>query len=524
MTRRLDRLLDLPRRRTPPTAHVDDAGVTLSAGQGEVFELLFDDRRTWGFTPDATHRVGRKWRVPWPDQLRPHLHGTARVTVRRHHDGLVVHDQEVTLGQGGGRLVVADPEGRPLAVTKYGRLNRAFDSLAQETKDHYLDQVEEVLRIIREECGLPAFIAWGTLLGAVRDGRLIGHDVDADLAWYSDHDAPVDVIRESFVIERALRRRGWTIRRENGAFLALFLPQADGSVRNMDVFGCWRTQGWLHVVHDARARLPRSAVLPLGTQVLEGRELPAPADPPALMAAGYGEGWRVPDPSFSFGGDPPRERRMEGWLGGLRARRDAWGPVHRDFPRREAESDFARWTAERDPAEGDLLELGCGDGVDAAWFARDGRAVTAVEMLPAVVRQVRGRARKAGLDSLEVECLNLQDLRTVLYLGAAWSRRPRPTLYARGLVCDLPAVAGRDFWRLARMALRDGGSLFVEVHTEPVRFGGDKVHVWCGGVTPAWVRESAEAHGGTVVEEEAVLDLGRPARHRVHVRWDPPSA
>ncbi len=507
-------------RRTP-RVRVTDAGIAMSSGTGHGYDVSFDGQRTWGFVLRPRHRTGWWLRVPWPTQLKPFLDGLSTVTIRR-HDGVVVFDEEVRLGQGGDRIRIEDPEGRPMAVTKYGRMLVAFDSLDEQTKSYYLDQTEEVLGVLSEECGLPAYIAWGTLLGAVRTGHLIGHDVDVDLAWWSDHEAPVDVIRESFVVERALRRRGWTVRRENGGFLALFLRQADGSTRNMDVFASWRTDGWVHVVHDARAQLPRSAVVPLGTAVLEGRTMPAPADPPALLAAGYGDGWRVPDPDFAFSGDLPREHRMDGWLGGMRARRDAWGLVLRDAEPRPAPSDFARWSAERDPGEGDLLELGCGDGVDGMWFARDGRSVTAVEVVVVEARRVGNRARRQGLESFEATCLNLQDFRHVLWLGADWARRTRPTIYARGLLCDLPRPQLRDdVWRLARMALRDGGSLFLEVHTGRTRFGKDGTYVWCDGISPEEVRAAAVAHGATVVDEELVQGLDLPTTYRIHAQWGP---
>lgn len=498
---------------------VDDEGIVLSGGQDEIFDVLFDDVRTWGFTPLRADRVGLRWRVRWPEALTPYLQGTTRMTVRTHADHVVVFDEEVSFGTGEGRLKVADKDGRPLSMTKYGRLNRAFDSLDEDVKAHYLDQVEDVLAVIRDECGLPGFIAWGTLLGAVRTGHLIGHDVDADLAWYSDHDAPVDVIRESFGIERALRAKGWTVRRENGAFLALFLQQADGSSRNMDVFGCWRTDDWLYLVHDARSRLPRSTVLPLGSVELEGRSFPAPADPPALLTACYGESWRVPDPSFAFEPDPDRGRRIEGWLGGLRMRRDRWGLVHRESKPRSRPSRFARWVEAREDGRGaTLLDLGCGDAADVQWFAREGRRVVGVEQVSAVVTLARRRMQRAGLDSVELRCLNLLDLRSTLVLGAEMAAEPAPTLYARQLLCELDDPGRRDLWRLARMSLRDGGALFLEVHTGRCQLGNGPTTIRCRGIKVEQVRRAAEAHGFTVVTEEPLVEPDRPALHRFELR------
>ena len=60
-----------------------------------------------------------------------------------------------------------------------------------------------------QKAGIDAFPAYGTLLGAVREGRLIGHDSDADLGYVSEHTHPVDVVRESFRLQRALADMGY---------------------------------------------------------------------------------------------------------------------------------------------------------------------------------------------------------------------------------------------------------------------------------------------------------------------------
>lgn len=517
----------MSRGRDPRSVRVDDRGVSLDGGLGQVFDLAFDGARTWGFTVERSDRRGRRFHVAWPDQLRPHLDGTARVSLTRQPDGLIVLDEEVTLGTPDPpdkRLEVKDPGGRPLAVTKYGRLNRAFDSLAEETKASYLDQVEEVLAVLRDECGLHGFISWGTLLGAVRTGRLIGHDVDADLAWFSEHEDPVDVIRESYDIERALRGHGWHVRRENGAFLALFLKQADGSVRNMDVFGCWRTDGWLHLVHDARAELPASTILPLRTIELEGRTFPAPADHESLLEACYGPGWRVPDPSFSFEGDRARARRIDGWLGGLRKRRDQWGLVHRDTKPRPTASSFTTWAIERaGSGPGRVVDLGCGDGADCVAWAAAGREVLGVDAVSAVVARARRVAKRRGAPEAEFRTVNFLDLRSSLSLVAELGREEGVDLVARGLWCEVSDTARADLWRLARLVGRTGGSLFLEVHTSRTRLGApgpETAKIGCRGLSADRLREQARRHGATLVDEQAVVDLDRPARHRVQLRWD----
>ena len=44
---------------------------------------------------------------------------------------------------------------------------------------------------------------YGCLLGAVRDGHMIGHDSDADVAYLCEYTHPFDIIRECTAAIRA---------------------------------------------------------------------------------------------------------------------------------------------------------------------------------------------------------------------------------------------------------------------------------------------------------------------------------
>ena len=105
--------------------------------------------------------------------------------------------------------------------------------------------------------GVPAFICYGTLLGAVRNGRLIGHDNDVDLAYVSRQPFPVDVVREGFRGRAGpARRRAGSVRRGSGVRLNVRLPMQDGSMRYVDVFTAHWVEGVLYMPSDTGFRLP----------------------------------------------------------------------------------------------------------------------------------------------------------------------------------------------------------------------------------------------------------------------------
>ena len=231
--------------------------------------------------------------------------------------------------------------------------------------------------------------------------------------------------------------------------------------------------------------------------------LPAPADPPALLEAAYGPTWRVPDPSFKFRSPRSTRRRMFGWCGGLRNRRDYWssfygGPESERVP--DEPSQFAAWVAERDDAATTLVDLGCGNGRDSLWFARSGRSVLGVDFAPPALREAKGKAKKDGLDA-RFEVFNLYDLRHALVLGARLAHSGPCSVYARFLPHAVEDDARHNLWRVAQMALARGGRMFLEFRVEggqPREYAfGDH---WRNPLRPEVVAEELARYGGHVVE------------------------
>ena len=450
---------------------VDDEGFSFRADDGEVLDVLFDDRRVWSVAADD-FPPGRSTlrRASWPEPIRRHLDGHATIELRTHVGGESLGVVDVRFGSGSARVDIVDSAGRPVALTKWGRLNRTFATSDRAAIDGYLDQVGEVLEVLRADGGRPAFLAFGSLLGAVREGKLIGHDVDVDLGYFSAFEHPAEVILEGFRIERALRARGYDPIRENGGFLALFLPQRDGTRRNLDIFTAFCHDGTLFQVHDIAVPGSEADVLPLSTVRFEGREMPAPARPEVFLEGAYGPDWRVPNPAFEFTTPRSSKRRIGGWFGGLRERRDFWGrqfAAQADRIPRDP-SPFARWVADRE-SPGPLVDVGCGNGRDTRFFADLGYDVTGLDLVPNASRRVLKELEPDRRP--EVLSFNLESLRQTLAAGARASFSPEPvTVYGRFLLHALSDRARQHFWRYTSMALRSGGRCYLEFRTDKDTF------------------------------------------------------
>ncbi len=491
---------------------VDDEGVRALSDAEVVLDVMFDGRRIWSFW---LHRDGEArggaYVVRWPSALRRFLVGSTQLQLVEHVSGTVVFDEEVCLGKGSGRIAVVNDRGLPLGIDKSLRLAQTFDTRSAEHVKPLLDSIEEVLGALKK-AGIDAFPAYGTLLGAVRGGKLIGHDSDADLGYVSEYTHPADVVLESFRLQRALADMGYRVHRYSGAAFKVDVHEADGSIRGLDVFGGFLSDGNLNLMGEIRTPFERDWIYPLGTCSLEGRELPAPANTDEFLKATYGPSWRVPDPAYKFETPESTHRRLNGWFRGTRVRRAHWDRTYSVQPPTEPlvePSDFARWVQHREGDVGGLLvDIGAGRGVDDLWFARNGASVLGFDFALRGSQQVAAMAAREQL-SVEFRRMNLLELRSVLAESARVAHLAgRKVVLARHVADATNEVGRTNLWRACEMMLRGGGRLYLEVlvarghedrfaqrnHVRPVRLG-------------AVVRE-LQARGATVVSRDVVRAEG----------------
>jgi len=455
--------------RTPSNAYrVDDEGIHLpdrGVADDAVVDVLLEGRRIWSFKADRDRRMNGV--VPWPPALREHLNGLATWSLWAHGTERELASGESLLGSGEGTVRVIDSDGRPLAVAKGGNLLVMLADSGGRDREALADALVAVLADLRGPGAAEAFLSFGCLLGAVRDGHVIGHDTDADVTVLSPSSYPADVALQSFRLERTMRDRGWHTARQTSGSFKVWVAKQDGGRMGIDVFGSWFIGDVMYVLPNQRVELARSALVPVSTVTLEGRPMPGPADPEALLAATYGPGWRVPDPSFSFAfkDQGPAIRRLRGWLRGERLDRLAWD----EWFSGEGGSDpspppsgFAQWVRPQlDPAR-QLLDVGCGNGRDAVWFAGDGLDVVGLDYSVTGLEAAARMAEHAGV-AMRLDYLNLYDPRQTMARAArfAFERAPRD-VYTRFLVDCLGSQGRRDLLVMCRMVQRHGGSVFAE--------------------------------------------------------------
>lgn len=486
---------------------VDDQEVKLLVVGGDrAVDALFDGRRIWSFWArrDTVGRFVR--RVPWPEVMRSHLHGTTTLTLREHVSDRVLWEGDLTFGAGEGRVEFVNRRGLPISLDKAGRFSPTFSVRTQADLDPLLDAMDQVLGALGGE-GVAAFPAYGTLLGAVREGQFLGHDSDADLGYVSQYSDPVDVIRESFRLQRAVADQGMETYRYSGAAFRVRVEEGDGIPRGLDVFGGFLDGGRLYLMGEVGTDFEPEWIHPLGTCELAGRQYPAPARPEKLLEAMYGPSWRVPDPAYQFETSERTKAQLNQWFRGSAYRRREWeryGSMVRGQRLPKRPTDLARAVLRGEDPATHLLDVGAGRGSDALWWARRGRRATAYDFAAVGLRKATRIAEARGLP-LDVRPLNLTEWRSVLSEGAHLTRQPGARAILARHVLDTTDEFGRQsLGRFASMALRGGGRLYVEFWTGA---GEPDPELMLSPLPVDRVQRLLEDHGGTILSVQH-LDPG----------------
>jgi hypothetical protein len=163
------------------------------------------------------------------------------------------------------------------------------------------------------DAGATAWVTYGTLLGLVREGRLLAHDTDIDLAVMAGSGG-------RRIID-AMVRRGLTHmleERRGGALNKLKF------VRGRVVIDLWfvfdEGEVWADYCALMRRSVLRSTHLPVTIEHRElgGMRVPVPRDAEAYLEHLYGRGWRTPVERWNWFISPPNAEAIVHW---------------RDFPR-----------------------------------------------------------------------------------------------------------------------------------------------------------------------------------------------
>lgn len=384
----------------------------------------------------------------------------------------------------------ADGWGRRLTLDKWGWWTVTLGDREPGERDRAIVDLHRVLAELGA-AGRPAWIAGGTLLGAVRDGSFLRHDDDVDIAYLASSSHPHEVARESFALERRFQARGWSSRRFSGAHFQLRGADVAGrSPVHVDVFSAFFTSGLLNQPFHIRGPMRPEDLLPLGTAELAGAPMPTPRDVEAWLALNYGAGWRTPEPDHVLGTPRHVQRLFAGWFGEYQRHLEYWQEERQRARPADpaAASGSARWLADALPAGTAVIELGCGGGQDAQLLAGAGFPVLATDFLAPIL------PLEVPESGVAMARANVSDPRDLVRLAVAARRCGRPVhLHARNLADQVDPGTRRALLGALRH-FPAGTSMSLTVRVAP-RDHQDRHDPTAGRLSWRTIRRDAAASG-----------------------------
>ena len=282
-------------------------------------------------------------------------------------------------------------EGYVLSQMGQVQLSKQLDT---EWQRRAMDLYTRVRRILADEHGYDAFLMYGTLLGAVRDGGYIGHDADFDAGYVSRHRTGPEAAAELVDIAMTMVRHGF------GADLRARLLHIHDPVDHdfhIDLFHTYFEDG----VHRfpfgiaGTTRLLESDWS--GTHDIDfpGGRAAVPDNAEQLVRHLYGDDWRQPKPGFNWTLDRT-DQAAEAQLTDEQRSKVYWASFYARTEFTTGSSFFELVNARPDVPD-TILDIGCGDGRDSCAFGRAGRTVLGIDQSPTGVGHAREHAERNGV-------------------------------------------------------------------------------------------------------------------------------
>lgn len=323
-------------------------------------------------------------------------------------------------------------------------------------------------------CGYDVQIAYGSLLGCIREGSFVPHDDDIDLVLFcGEQDSAVAAALEFRTRLRALAGPDRVRMDTNGQGHVHFSFERSIS---FDIFAAWSNEGAYFQNFTIAGNIPVASVLPSRKGVLMGTPVLLPHSPDDVLGAIYGPGWKTPDPMFRW----KRPASVGKFFSpihnyGAEANKGYWEDYYarqkaRNRTRLPAPSQFAAFALDFFEEGDRVVEFGCGNGRDTLFFSAQGWDVLASDYSRNVVEMNRERAAEHGLGAAFEVC-NVADTESMkTFLDRSVGRETgKRIFYSRFFLHAISAEADANMRQMIDRAALPGDLVVFET-----RISGDE--------------------------------------------------
>ncbi len=179
-------------------------------------------------------------------------------------------------------------------INKKGIIQKHWDTNMKWT-ERILPEYEKINESMKREFGKSLFVFYGTLLGFAREGDIMVHDTDLDLAYLSNETNPEKITEEFYVISK------YFIKTNQVTVPFTYKIQLPG--RGISITPCWFTDTVFYstfgFVGDG-FEVKLSDIIPFKKVMLKGYEVLEPNNKIKVAQYLYGVGWKYPDPGWKW--------------------------------------------------------------------------------------------------------------------------------------------------------------------------------------------------------------------------------
>jgi hypothetical protein len=378
--------------------------VTVPSGSRPVrVELFLNDIKVAG----TLASLGKKSGEADTDEIRPFrfaLQDVWRFARTSDRFTVTADGQPLPIGAEGANYLVPEKSGprtparlrqrmaNGYIFDQFGKL-RLSKKLDTEWQQNVMGLFAGVRATAKEKFDYDLFLVYGSLLGAVREGGFIGHDIDLDTAFIcraTDGPGAAAELRE---LAFGLIDAGYVVES-----FRTHLHVSDDAGTRIDVFH-------LYFDKDDRLCLPfgiagTTTVTRADWRGVEEIDLPGgrgtvPVNKEQFVEHLYGADWRSPKPGFHWPHD--RTTRAEGGRLTQQTHEEIYWANFYAHVNHAGGSTFFDFVNARDDTPDVVIDIGCGDGRDSFAFGAAGRSVTGLDRSHVAVAYAERHAEELGM-------------------------------------------------------------------------------------------------------------------------------
>ena len=318
---------------------------------------------------------------------------------------------------------------------------------------------------LKKEFNLVLLPSYGTLLGAVREGDFISHDNDFDTCYISEKNTPEELKNEFKKICEFLINNGYKLRvKKTHAWI--YAQGKETFDFKLDLYFSYFNEDDEYRVNYGHHGPPvkKSNDFFNYTEVkLSNYPISIPSNHRDILKQIYGETWETPDPGFKHQEDT-RKRDKNYHLSYVEQIDFYWKQFYK-YKSISKCSSFSIYINNNIPQKSKIIELGCGCGEDALYFAQNGHFIHACEKVSDTFP--KGKFNNIYFSNLDVS--NSLDLKNFLKKAMSIDSikfTGKFIVYIRFLINFLPEEIETEVFRILSQVIPTGSILAIEFISE----------------------------------------------------------